>query len=397
MTKTEIKYLVVLCVLFVGLVFFEIYRPKPIDWSQTLSNKDKIPYGTYVLYSMMDSLFPGQEIVASRMPAYNYFKNDTTLKAHYISVSEYIKYDRNDIKALLAFAAAGNSVFISAQFMSAHTLLDTLHIRAKDTLMLSLHDSLKVTTSFTNPQLVDQQYFLRKKLQNAFFFEFDSLAKNIIVLGQNNFGSPDFIRAGFGEGSFYLHLLPLAFSNYYVLNDTTSDYAFKALSYLSPDRIVIWDEYTKQGRIGEASILRVVMDKTALRWAYYIAVFGILLFVLIEGKRRQRIIPILKPLQNTTLEFVNIVSRLYFQKQDHKSIARKKIIFFLEHLRTQYHLPTNQLDEEFAEILSHKSCYPLGKTKYLVWKIRQVETAAGMPAEDLIKLSDEIEDFLEET
>ena len=58
MRKSEIKYLVVLCVLFVGLVLFEVYKPKPVDWTQTFSNKDKIPYGTYVLYSMMENLFP---------------------------------------------------------------------------------------------------------------------------------------------------------------------------------------------------------------------------------------------------------------------------------------------------------------------------------------------------
>jgi hypothetical protein len=277
--------------------------------------------------------------------------------------------------------------------MHSPVLLDTLHIQVKDTLAFALRDSLKVYTSFTNPQLGGRKYDFQRLFQNTSFFEFDSLTASTTVLGRNSLGGPDFIRAGFGDGAFYLHLQPLAFSNYCVLNDTTSDYAFKALSYLPAGRKVIWDEYAARGREGESSILRVVMDRAALRWAYYIAIFGILLFVIFEGKRRQRVIPVIKPVQNTTLEFVNTVSRLYFQKQDHTGIAHKKIVFFLEHIRTQYHLPTGKLDGDFAEALSHKSGYPPEKARYLTWKLRHTADAGSITAEELLKLNDEIEDF----
>jgi len=277
--------------------------------------------------------------------------------------------------------------------MFSRLLSDTLHIGVRDTLTSQLRDSLKVSTSFTNPQLGDRQYHFQRMFQNTSFFEFKSSSASAVVLGRNSLGAPDFVKVDFGKGAFYLHLQPLAFSNYYLLNDTTSDYAFKALSYLPANNKVIWDEYIKRGRAGEENMMRVIMEKAALRWAYYIAIFGILLFVVFEGKRRQRVIPIIKPLQNTTLEFVQVVSRLYYQKQDHHGIARKKIIFFLEQIRTQYHLPTNQLDEQFTETLSHKSGYPLEKTKYLIWKIRQVEKSGSITAEELLKLNDEMEKF----
>ena len=139
------------------------------------------------------------------------------------------------------------------------------------------------------------------------------------------------------------------------------------------------------------------MSEVALRWAYYITIFVILLFVLIEGKRRQRIIPVIKPLGNTTLEFVNVVSRLYFQKQDHRNMTRKKIVFFLEHVRTRYQLATNKLDDAFAISLSHKSGYPLEKTKYLIWKIQQIDIAGNITADDLLKINGDIEDFYVES
>jgi len=393
MSKTEIRYAVILCLLFAGFVLFEINKPKPVDWTPTFSNSDKIPYGTYILYSMMDTLFPGQTLAESRIPAYNRLKGDTTLQANYIAISKDFTFDKNDIHALLHFAEAGNSIFIAAQNMQAPVLSDTLHFRVSDTPTFLFRDSLKLFTSFVNQQLGDRQYNFQRLYLNTSFFEFDSLAISVVVLGRNSLGSPDFVRIGFGRGAFYLHLQPLAFSNFFLLNNTSSDYAFKALSYLPANRNVIWDEYIKRGRAGDESIMRVVMEKEALRWAYYISVFGILLFVVFEGKRRQRIIPVIRPLQNTTLEFVQVVSRLYFQKQDHRGIARKKVTFLLEQIRIQYHLPTNHLDEEFAEMLSYKSGYPLEKTKFMVWKLRQVERIGSITAEDLLRLNDEIEDF----
>jgi hypothetical protein len=310
-----------------------------------------------------------------------------------VVIAANLAFDSNDTQSLLRFAAAGNSVFLAAQYMRLPELLDTLRIGVNDTLAIALRDSLKVSTSLVNPRLGGNRYQFQRTFQNTSFFEFDSLTSAAAVLGRNSLNTPDFIRVGFGRGAFYLHLQPLAFSNYYVLNDTTTDYAFKALSYLPPDRDIIWDEYIHQGRVGDHSIMRVVMSMPALQWAYYTAIFGILLFVIFEGKRRQRIIPAIQPLQNTTLEFVNIVSRLYFQKQDHHGIARKKTLFFLEHVRTQYHLPTNRLDEDFAETLSHKSGYPLEKTKYLVWKIGQITTTGSITADGLLKLNDDIEHF----
>ena len=393
MSKTEKRYLALLCVLFAGYVLFEMYKPKPIDWSQTFSSNDKIPFGTYVLYSMMKELFPEQTVIETRIPAYNFLTGDSALQANYIAVSKSFVFDKNDIHALLQFASAGNSVFISAHYMPPSVLFDTLRIRLNETFAFSFRDSLKVFTSFANPQLGDRQYYFQGMFRNTGFFEIDSLTAAAVVLGRNSLGGADFIKVGFGRGTFYLHLQPLAFSNYYVLNDTTSDYAFKALSYLPANKTVVWDEYIKRGRAGEESIMRVVMTEPALRRTYYIAIFGILLFVAFESKRRQRIIPVVKPLQNTTIEFVNVVSRLYFQKRDHQGIARKKIIFFLEHVRATYHLPTNQLDEDFTETLSRKSGYPLEKTKYLIWKIRQTENSRNIAAEDLIRLNDAIEEF----
>ncbi|MDR2040400.1 MAG: hypothetical protein LBQ60_20990 [Bacteroidales bacterium] len=393
MTKNEIKYVVILVLIFAAAVLFEVYRPKPINWSRTLSNNDKIPFGTHVLYNLMGEVFPGQEIIEARVPAYNFLEKDSTLEAHYIFICNNLSLDELDTKSLLNFISKGNSVFIATQYMHSGSMLsDSLHFLINDTLAQALRDT---SVTFTHPELNTRPYSFQKT-SNILFFEPDSLSK-YTILGKNTIAKPNFIRIDHGKGNIYLHLLPLAFSNYYVLNDTTSDYAFKALSYLPPGKTVIWDEYLKQGRAGATSLLHVVMQRPQMRWAYYTSIFGILFFILIEGKRRQRIIPVVRPLRNTTLDFLNVVSRLYYQKQDHQSIARKKITFFLEQVRNLYHLPTHTLDEEFTHMLSLKSGYPQDKTQYLVWKIEQVGKQNSLTADELEKLNKTLEDFHEST
>ncbi|MEJ7660006.1 MAG: hypothetical protein WKG07_10510 [Hymenobacter sp.] len=61
-------------------------------------------------------------------------------------------------------------------------------------------------------------------------------------------------------------------------------FALAALSALPAGRPVWWDEYQKQGRTGEQSVLRVVLAHPALRTAYYLLLGAGLLFVLVQER-----------------------------------------------------------------------------------------------------------------
>ena len=92
-------------------------------------------------------------------------------------------------------------------------------------------------------------------------------------------------------------------ANYSLLQDMGAAYSSIALSYVKNSSNLYWDQYYTRGREGAESPMRVFLQNYSLRWAFYIAVFSLLLFVLYEMKRRQRIIPIIPPLNNTTVEF----------------------------------------------------------------------------------------------
>ena len=130
-------------------------------------------------------------------------------------------------------------------------------------------------------------------------------------------------------------------------------YAAKALSYVKNTRLVVWDEYYSKGD-EERSLMKIFFDHVYLKWAYYITLFGLLLFVVYEMKRRQRVIPVVPPLKNSTVEFVNVIGQLYYEQRNNADIAHKQVLYILTYLREQFQVKTDKLDQEFVERLVRK-------------------------------------------
>ena len=217
--------------------------------------------------------------------------------------------------------------------------------------------------NFVNPRLKsDSSYHFKKVFENTYFSKFDRNTSTI--LGTNNKKQPDFIKLRFGKGNIYIDIVPMAFTNYALLYDNY-EYAFKALSYL-PDQPLIWDEYYKPGKHASSSMLRYILSEPALKTAYLVLIFTLLLYVLFESRRQQRIIPVIKPLANTTLEFTETLSRLYLQKGNNKDICLKRFNYFKNFVRTRYFFTAVTSEtEEFYDKLAGKS----GAEKKLIKKI----------------------------
>lgn len=385
------KYFLFLAGMIVAYALFEYYRPKPVDWNPTYQNDHKIPFGTKVLFETLPAVMQQRDITSLRLPVYNHLtESKLPARSNYMFVCSEFAIDGNDRKQLLAYVKRGNNVFISAYDLS-DTLCNMLGFKA-DLKAPKLRDTTLVN-NFVNPQL--------QKAGGYNFFHDDGRnflvikkPKNITVLGRNARKEPIFIRVRYGAGNFYIHNLPLALTNFYVLNPKTSDYAYKALSYLPPWP-TYWDEFQKQGRFAddEQSIFRYVYSQPPLLWAYYVIIWGLLFYVFFAGKRTQRIIPVVEPPKNTSLEFVQTVGRLYFQQGDHHNIGQKKIQYFLAFLRERFGLNTTVMDAEFIEALAQKSGISADEAADLVRTLNNARRSISLSEFDLLVLNEKIERF----
>ncbi|GAA4508737.1 hypothetical protein GCM10023172_41330 [Hymenobacter ginsengisoli] len=440
-------YLLGLLALFGGYVALEYYRPKPLDWSPSLSSKDKIPYGTYALFDVLPQVLGSDSVASVRQPLYNQllgaeephlksgrssnvdFADDSvdaandraaaeleaaslplvSTRAHYLFVNQEFTATPLETNALLRFVAQGHDVFIAAENFAGrrgHALTDTLGFRTypadssfAQVLAPGAGRADSVALHLLRPVAGGPQQFWFNAAAVSYRLALMARpAHHGATLAADAKGRPVLLRLHHGRGHFYLCSVPLAFGNYWLLRPRTADFAFASLSYLPAGRPVWWDEYQKQGRAGSQSVLRVVMAHPALRTAYYLLLATGLLFVLVEARRRQRIIPVIKPLPNTTLLFTRTVAGLYKQGRNHSSMAEKKTALFLDYLRTRFHEPTPDLaDEEFRERLSQKSGVPRARVDELVRYINFARTAPIVTDRELLVVSRAMQDFKRES
>jgi hypothetical protein len=271
-------------------------------------------------------------------------------------------------------------------------LQDSLNFKVKSVFYTEM-DKDSVSLSLVNPAFGKQDlYQMQKHTVDGYFSEFDTA--KVTVLGMNNKDKVNFIRFDIGNGHLLLHSAPMAFTNYFILTGNNSRYIEQALSYLPENATAVyWDEYYKIGRGGPSTPLRVILSKPQLKAAYFLALASIILFILFQSKRKQRIIPIQVKPRNATMDFVETVSRVYYNQQNHRSIALKKVTYLLDNIRSSYGLQTQHLDDEFELRLSNKSGVPLQHVRDMVSMIHRVRSNETVLAPELMHFSRLIDEF----
>lgn len=395
MNKTIKIYIVFLVLLFVGIIFIDANRPKPIDWSPTYGINDKIPFGMYVFNEESDAVFKNQKVTKVFETAYEYFEplydydslvNTYTKKGTVLSISENYLIDDESTQEILYFVQHGNKAFISSKNFP-QKLMDSL--KFKYSAKFEASDSLKSWVA--NPKLGSKKYDITMGAGNTYFDKIDTLYTTVLGYQGNKEKLVNFIKVPYGSGEFYLHTQPTAFTNYHLLKENHAEYASKVLSYIDNEDI-FWMIKSQSGIVVSSSPLRYILSQPALKWAMYISLIGIIIFIIFTAKRKQRIIPIIKPLPNTTVDFTKTIGNLYFQEGNHDNIIEKKIIYFLEKIRTEYLLDTVILDDVFIKKLHQKSAKKLEDIERVVYLINQHRKNYHQAIEsDLISLNTAIE------
>lgn len=394
MSKFNKIALVIFLLLAAGLTYLEALEPEPLNWSPSYSATDKIPLGTYILFENLRQHFPEIEIV--KQPSFEFLTSGEP-KGTYVFVNNQVSFDEAELGKLLDWVKKGNNVFASSDAFSKN-ILDSLNLNVK-TLVPSVQMVSQPMVNLVNPEYKSEQaYLFDKDTYHSIFSELDTLNHTVLGISQlfeeeRKIEAPEvnFVKVPVGEGDIFLHTTPQAFSNYFILEDGNMAYVENALAYLPREGTIYWDEYKKAGKTFQTSLLYILLDNKALKWAYYFVLLGALLFVLFEGKRKQRSIPVLKPLENQTYNFTKTIAGLYLDRKDYKNIAEKKINLFLEHIRTHYRVSTETINEEFYLAVSVQTECSLVEIKALFRIINKVEAKKQISKNELQELNSAIE------
>jgi hypothetical protein len=374
---------IILAIIF--LTAIAIYnQPKEIDWKITLAKEDKIPFGTYVLNQNINKLFPNQKINESRLDVYRLIKEDSTKNSQILIISKSFKIGKAEVERLVNWVEKGNKIFIAA-----YNIDDNFTNYFKLKFGFAMPDE-NVDLKFTNPILNKEKYIFTKNSVNIFFI--NRIAKNQTSLAKDGNGNTNFIAINLKKGAIYVCPNPLIFSNYNLIDTKNRKVASNMLSYLSAKKPLILTNYYLYNSVDNESILTTLFKFTELKWAYYIALITLIIYILANVKRKQRAIPVVTPLQNTSLNFVSTIAQIYFQQKDHTQLTQKKIYHFLEFVKQKYRLQQNN-NIQFIEQLSAKSGVDeevVTKIIILSEKIKKKQTITEI---QLIEISNLIDKF----
>ncbi|MCI4666722.1 MAG: hypothetical protein MRZ79_01075 [Bacteroidia bacterium] len=372
------------------------------NWKPSFSDNSPRPFGSKLLFERLEDFFPVDTIYKLDKGPF-----DTLAYAHLQDVLLFIVADRYEPEAykyeeLLRFVDEGNEAFVAANYFSTEFLQELDLITSY--YALDNKDSMDVEMEKSG----ERYRFANSHLGNYFSY-WDEI--NGQVLSKRNEKEVLNIRLKYGEGYFTLSTHPLAFTNYYLLRNPEVHYIEEILASLPEKETIFWDNYYKPERPASSGdtpprsnqspgLWEYIKQHEALRWAFNILIFGSLAYVFLGGKRRQRLVPIIKPLRNSTLEFTETIGRLYLFERNkktvgekHKLVAEKKIRVFLAHIRSRYNIKTNQLDERFEKQLTGKTGMEEKEIRILVRQIKRVQSQADILPNTLVQLSNEIESF----
>ncbi len=350
--KTEyIKYFVYFLLAAFVVLFIQLYFPNPINWKRNFNTQSKDPYGLYVFNQELPHLLKDQKLTKTSLSPYEYFLDNeqtTENKTTYLFVENKSGLDDVSVKQLLKKVSNGADLIIASEsfYYGNSYFLDTLRIHLHNIKTNNLHFVNK--KSATDTLKIKDEY-------NSFFTVKNPVNYTAIAKLNNNIS---FVSTQFGKGTIYISATPILLTNFYILNKEFNSKIFteEFVSFIKNENVIWFDEnYNPNERESNNSIFNVILKYKSLRYAWYTLVIGLILFLIFYGKRKQRIVPIIEPVKNTTIEYIETVGNLYYQENNHTQLLNKQIKLALHFIRTEWKIVTQDINEDFKTKLQQKS------------------------------------------
>ena len=167
------------------------------------------------------------------------------------------------------------------------------------------------------------------------------------------------------------------------------EYTERLLSHFDPEYIVFLKTLNGIKTSPSEHPLQFIMSSKPLKMAYYLFVLGLLSYAIFGGKRRQKAIPITDKNENTSLEYIDTVSQLFYQQGQHEKLVSHMRNIFYHKMERKYFLKKDH--PEFVETLAKKSKIPQADLQYIIDRFRNLEENYSFRADQLVALNKRLE------
>ncbi len=362
------------------LALFELNKKEVLDWRKNFDVNKKSPFGLFVFNQESKDLFKNKLTKVNLSP-YNYYSQNNPAKdnKHNILIIE-SEIDAESWYKILKQAEKGSNVMVIASRVPK-AISDSIGFYMSQ---ISFEDNNVL--KLTDEKYVDDSLKLDKFPSGK---GFSYIKPKVQVLGktveEDNDVQANFIKAPFGKGYIFVHSEPLFITNYYLLKPQNLKYAENIFSYLNENE-TLW--FTEANTTESSWSLRFILSNPPLKYAWWVFLGGMVLFIFFNAKRKQRIVPVIEPLRNTSADFVKSIGNLYLQEGDFHDMMAKKAQYFLNKVRIDLLIDTQNLDGDFAKKLHLKTGKPIEMIEEAVVLMKKAQDPyASVMKEDLAKMN----------
>lgn len=419
---------ILLSAFLIAVFLFQYNTPKEFIWNPTYSRYDKQPFGSYVFddvvassveeYSLvnktffqlyLDYYYENQEVPDDIYPSFDeviieeeadedvadFYEEDGTIsplpedkRIGILLTEQMVDFTDTDVDALLTLVNQGHQVMLCLNAFPS-VLRDSLCFTTEYSSHFSFRyieryakegnqrDSLFFGTDSLYPERIYTVYphlhplYLTEGRSFYSWEEKDSTqlydrihCDSLEIVVRDNENRPVVMRLFIGAGELFLVATPLMFTNYGILDGDNGSYAFRLLSYMKDRPLIRLEAYGVNNQPSHTPF-RYFLSQAPLRWALYMTLIVIIVFMVFTSKRRQRVIPVVSPPANQTLRFTQLIGNLYYQKKDYKDMVRKKYLYFCTEVKrlNGLDLQSDEPDEELCRRLAEK----MGRDEKEVW------------------------------
>lgn len=424
--------------LFFILLFAELYSiERPFNWFKTYRKVYNDPYDCSLVFKRLEDVFPDKSIKS--LSGNSEFIEEYESVRYLMETNDDDKYDEeiwNDDAFETEEEIIEEEVFQDSIFSVDFSILEEietlkteydfpyqdksnviivgepntndafienllLHVSAGNGLFIAsenfdfLEDYIPLQTNNENDSLdlyVGSQKYTFIRGRNGVFFSGCEYPDKF-VLARNSNNEPVLLKFPFGDGFIVLSSTPVAFTNYYLLKKETQPFIEFAFNQLENEDTYWSEKSLRMGVSHDESKLDYLKKQPPLWWAFNIALYTMIVFMLFALKRRQRLIPVLDLPENSTVEYIRIMAQLHIQNGNNKLLFHKKLNYFLEYIRKKYHLDTSILDGEFIDKLITVSQKDPNRVRFLFNLISDINTKSEVSKEELITVHKSIVKF----
>lgn len=341
------------------------------------------PTGTHLLYKLLEKYKNTNSIQRIQTSYYSGLNDKLPLSNNngspniYMSIGETFNLGDEDNDYLFDFVSDGNYAFIA--FESLHDDF-TEYLLPNSETPFYIEGDTAINVNFFHSKFEQNSgllirnaslnYHRLPKYKNWLIINEEALSEKAIEIEYLGEGSTICVMISYGNGSFIFHSLPDAFSNSFIAQKEGKKHAEIIFSHL-PKGNYYWhenfgkystyrgesnpEELQKPKEFSRSSPLQYILKVPALTIALVLSMIGLLLYMIVKSKRKQRIIPAIESNKNASLEFIEVIAKLYQQQNRHDKIINHIHQNFLAFIKQHYYIQFGEATEAIREKIHLKS------------------------------------------